>query len=147
MRVDISILGQKELERALSGVVEKAQKTIVRGALRKEATKVRTRVAGYITRLGLIKTGRMLRGYQNAKIKSASKNKNFIRLGIADPTRAELGIPANAKGYYPYALEYGKHGIGATPFLRPAIDNHKDKSFSDIGNDIGKGITRAAMKK
>ncbi len=146
MKVDISVLGQRELEKALGNIVAKTQKTIVRGALRKEAKRARSRVASYITRKGLVRTGRMLAGYQNAKIASASRSRNLIRLGIVDPTRAELGIPANAKHYYPYALEYGKHGKGATPFIRPAIDNHKQKSFSDIGNDIGKGIERAASK-
>jgi hypothetical protein len=142
MKIDIRVLGNLQLEKALGGIVEKAQKTIVRGAMRKEAKRMRGRVVSNITRLGLIKSGRMLAGYANAKIASAG-SKNFIRLGLVNPTRAELGIPEDAEGYYPYALEYGKHGIGATPFIRPAIDNHKAQSFNDIGNDIGKGIERA----
>jgi len=142
MKIDISVLGNAELERALGGIVAKTQKTIVRGALRKEAKRVKTRVAGNIARLGLVKTGAMMKGYANAKIASAG-SKNFIRLGLVNPTRAELGIPADAKGYYPMALEYGKHGVGATPFIRPAVDNNKSQSFNDIGNDIGKGIERA----
>jgi len=145
MKVDISVLGNAELERALGRIMDKTQKTIVRGSLRKEAKRMRGRVAANITRLGLIKTGNMLKGYANAKIANSGR-KNFIRLGLVDPTRAELGIPANAKGYYPYALEYGKHGVGATPFIRPAIDNHKTQSFAAIGSDIGKGIERAASK-
>lgn len=143
MKVDIKVLGVPELEKQLGNIVEKTQKTIVKGALSKESKRVRSRIADAITRLGLIKTGKMLAAYAKAKIKNASKYKNFIRLGIENPTREELGISPDDKHYYPNALEYGKHGKGAIPFIRPTVDGNKEKSFADIASDIGKGIEKA----
>jgi len=144
--VDIRAFGNKELEKKLGNVVDKTQKKIVRAALRKESTRVKKRIVANIVRLDLIDSGMLLNGYKSAKTKSASSGKNFIRLGVENPTREALGIAPDDPAYYPYAVEFGHVGAEAKPFIRPAIDEHKEKSFKDIGDDIGKGIEREALK-
>jgi HK97 gp10 family phage protein len=146
MNVDISILGDKLLEKKLSGLADKGQRKVVRAAMRKAATRARKRIVQNIQREGLAKTGTMMQAFKKTKIKSASNNRNMIRIGPELPTRAALGIDADAKGYYPIALEYGYARRPATPFIRPAIDNHKDEEFKIIGRDIGKGIEREARR-
>lgn len=144
--VDIRAFGNLELEKKLDRVVDKAQKTIVKSALRKESNRAKKRIVANIVRLDLIDSGMMLAGYQSAKTKVARSGKNFIRLGVENPTREALGIAPDDPYYYPYAVEYGQVGADAYPFIRPAIDEHKDQSYKSIGDDIGKGIEREALK-
>jgi HK97 gp10 family phage protein len=146
MNVDISILGDKDLERKLSRIADKGQRKVVRAAMRKAATRARKRIVQNIQREGLIDTGRMMQAFKKTKIASASNNRNMIRIGPRLPTRSELGIDADAKGYYPTALEFGYALRPATPFIRPAIDDHKDDEIKAIGSDIGKGIEREVRR-
>lgn len=144
--IDISIVGDKQLEKKLHRLVTAAQKKIVKGSLRKEAVRSRARIVRNIDREGLVDTGTMRQAFKKAKIVLASQSKNFIRLGPMMPTRAELNIPQDEKGYYPFSLEYGFGVRPATPFVRPAMDENKGESIAAIGSDIGKGIEREAMK-
>jgi HK97 gp10 family phage protein len=144
--VDIRAFGNLELEKKLGRVVDKAQKTIVKSALRKESNRVKKRIVANIVRMDLNESGTLLAGYQSAKTKIARSGKNFIRLGVENPTREALGIDPKDPYYYPYAVEYGHVGAEAKPFIRPAIDEHKTQSYKDIGDDIGKGIEREALK-
>lgn len=145
MAVSLGVKGFAELEKKLHRIVEKTQKTIVRGALRKEAKNVQGRIVDNIQRLDLIDSGMMLAAFEATKIKSAAR-KGFIRVGPELPSREALGIDPKDKYYYPYAVEFGHVGADAKPFIRPAIDEHKDQSFKDIGEDIGKRIEREALK-
>lgn len=144
--VDIRVFGNKELDRKLGKIADKTQKTIVRGALRKEAKKTQARIASNIQRLDLIDSGMMLQAFQATKIKSAAR-KGFIRVGPELPSREALGIDPGDKYYYPYAVEFGHVGADAKPFIRPAVDENKDESLRSIGTDIGKGIERQARKR
>jgi HK97 gp10 family phage protein len=143
--VNLRATGFDALEKRLHRVADKVQKTIVRGALRKEAKRASGRIAANITRLDLIDSGGMLMAFERAAIASTSK-KGFIRVGPKMPTREDLAIDADDPAYYPFAVEYGHVGAPAHPFIRPAIDEHKDQSYKDIGEDIGKGIEREALK-
>jgi hypothetical protein len=33
--------------------------------------------------------------------------------------------------------------VGAKPYIRPAIDNHRAEDHAALGSDIGKGLERA----
>lgn len=145
MAVDISITGVPELQRALRMLADKTQKRIVSHALTKESKRTKQRVVENIVRLGLIDSGNLLSAFESAAIRSANK-KSLIVKGIAIPTRAQLGISPNDPYFYPYAVEYGHKGAIPHPYIRPAIDNHKQQSIADIAQDIGSGIERAAKK-
>jgi len=143
--VSFNVKGFAELEKKLHNLVLKTQKTIVRSALRKEAVKARDRVADNILTSGLVDSGVMYTAYKQTKIKSANV-KGMIRLGPENPTREALGIDAKDKYYYPYAVEFGHIRAPAYPFIRPAIDDHKEQSINSIASDIGAGITKEALK-
>lgn len=144
--VDISMTGDLELTKKLHKLPDRLQKKIVKAAFRKEARKIRQRIVDNIDRLDLIDTGDMRQAFRGAKVKSATKSRRLIRIGTEFPTREELGIAPNDKNFYPAAVEYGHPGAAPKPFIRPAIDDHKDKSLRDIGNDIGAGIVKEALK-
>lgn len=143
--IDIRMLGDLELDKILKRLPIAAQKKLVRQSLRSEAKEVKARIVQNIFKLNLIKTGVMLAAYQKAKVKSQG-NRNLIRLGVENPTRDDLGINPEDKFYYPYAVEFGGGNGPPKPFIRPAINDHKDKSIIDIGRDLGNRIEREARK-
>lgn len=145
-KIDISAIGFPELEKQLGQIVDRAQKTIVATSLRKEAYRARKRISANILARGLVRTGTMLKGYQTAKVKRTRAGRGLIRVGVENPTRDVLNIDPRDKFYYPYAVEFGHARAEPKPFIRPAIDEHKDASFRAIGNDIGSGIVRQAKR-
>lgn len=146
MAIDIRAIGFDHLEKKLHKLADKTQKKIVTAALRKEGTRVKRRIIANIKGKDLIKTGTMLTAFKGAKVKTDRSNSKFIRAGVENPTRAALGIDPKDPYYYPYAVEYGGGQGEPIPFIRPAVDEHKAQSLRDIGQDIGKGIEREAMK-
>lgn len=145
-KIDIRALGFPELEAQLSSIVDKAQKSIVATALRKESFRTRRRIVANILSQGLVRSGTMLKGYQAAKVRRTRAGRGLIRLGVENPTRDVLNIGPRDKFYYPYAVEFGHSGARPKPFIRPAVDEHKDASYKAIGNDIGIGIIRQAKR-
>lgn len=143
--VDLRILGDKELERAMNKLAAKTQKKVVRGALRKEATQTKKRVVANIGRLNLVDSGVMMGAFSKAKIRSAGK-KTLIRIGVVAPERAALGIHASDKYYYPNAVEFGHDLAAPKPFQRPAIDEHRGAAIARIARNIGAGIKKEARK-
>lgn len=146
MAIDIRAIGFDHLEKKLHKLVDKTQKKIVSGALRKESTRTKRRIVANIKGQDLIKTGNMLTAFKGAKVKTAKGSRNFIRIGVENPTRDALGIAPDDPYYYPYSVEFGHGSVEPKPFIRPAVDENKTQSLYEIGQDIGKGIEREAMK-
>ena len=145
MRIDIRLTGDKELERKLHNLEEKTEKKIVRGAIRKAAVQAKNQIVQNIVGAGLVDSGVMLAAYKAAKIKSAGKP-GLIRYGPENPPREALGIHAQDPYYYPYAVEFGHGNVRPHPFIRPAIDNHKNQIRAAIAQDIATGIMKEALK-
>lgn len=145
--VNIGMIGDKALQRKLGRMVDRAQKKIVRSAIRKGAKRTHERIIQNIRRKDLIDSGDMLAAFQKTKIKSQSrKPRALIRIGPVWPERSDLGIHANDKYYYPMAVEFGHGNVPAKPFVRPAINDHKDDERRAIAGDIRTGIMAEARK-
>jgi predicted DNA-binding protein (UPF0278 family) len=135
---DITILGNKEIERAFKRLPEKEAPKVLRKACRASVKRLKPLIAAATP----VDTGRLKAGMLRAKVRSAAKKRGEIYIGLQMPTREELNIPANAKGYYPYALEYGsKDGKRpARPFIRPTVNANTEAEQRRIGHDLGKHI-------
>lgn len=145
--VNIGMIGDKALQRKLNRMVDRAQKKIVRSALRKGAKRTHQRIIQNIQQQNLVDSGTMLAAFKKMKIRQQSKRpRTLIRVGPVWPERADLGIDAGDKYYYPTAVEYGHGNVKAKPFVRPAVNNHKDEERRAIGNDIRTGIMKEARK-
>ncbi len=146
-RVDISVLGDKELSAKLNRLAGKRAKSIVRSALRKAAKRTKSRIVQNLSGspVGVV-TGRTRAAFAATKI-GAVRNRALIIQGVKLPTREALGIPSGDRNYYPNAIEYGHVGAPAKPFIRPAVDSNKDSEIRAIGKDIGAGLEREAKRK
>ena len=152
-KVDISMLGDKELQRKLNRLTGPRAKAVVRQAIRKSVKRAQKRMVAKLSGAPVnVDTGRLRAAIGSNKIENAS-SRYVVYLGVPMPTREELGIAPSEKGYYPYSLEFGYvHGltgekIRAYPWIRPSIDETEDSEKAQIGRDIGKGIERLARKK
>lgn len=145
-RIDISILGDKELSKKLRRLAGKEQRRIVRLAMRESAKRVKARVIANISGKVLdVRTGALLKAFKEAPIQNERSRVN-IRLGIVFPTREALGLDRK-EPYYPVILEVGYPGFPKRPYLRPAVDNHKTEEYRLIGNYIGRAIERLALRR
>lgn len=151
--VDISMLGDKELDRKLAKLATAAsQKRAVRPALRKSTKRLKAHVVANLSgRVVKPDTGRWLRATIAAKVKAIKRSRGEIGTAFAMPTREELGIEPGYEWYYPFAVEYGhpapgrEHASAKAP-IRQAVNSHAREELFRIGRDIGKGIEKEAKK-
>ena len=145
MDIDISMFGDKELQRKLNRLAGTKGKTIVNRAMRASAKRLRPLVAAAVP----VDEGTLKAAMDKAKIRALTR-KSSTGVGIALPTREELGISPDDKYYYPVLIEYGFTRKGthypARSFLRAVVDAHTPTEHAQIGRDIGAGIEREAMK-
>lgn len=134
--IDITVLGDREIERALTRLPEREAPKIVRRAFRDSAKRLRPKIAAATP----VDTGRLKRGMAAAKVRSAARKRGEIKVGVVMPTREELGIPPGATAYYPYVLEYGSATLGRPPlrFVRGTVDANRESEWRQIGRDIGR---------
>jgi len=130
--IDISMLGDKELESKLKNIDFKLQKKIVRSSLVKSMLPVRNKAIA----LAPVKTGKM-----KSSIKRKTRTKRGItRVSIVTGTAEELGI--EGKYYYPAAIEYGTRHQPAKSFMRKALSDLKDSVLKNIAAHIRAGIKK-----
>jgi len=135
--IDISGLGDARLQARLKRLDAKVQKKVVRKALRAGAKMVLAAARALVS----ADTGALRAGLKPRALKA---RRGTFGVQVMTPTREQLGIPADASGYYPAVLEYGAEGHPARPFLRPALDQARSTATSAIREAIVQGIDEAA---
>lgn len=137
--VDITLLGDKALARKLARLPGVTQKKIVRKALRQGARPV----LAAAKRLCPVRYG-VLKG--SLKLRTVPRKRGLLGVEVSTGTRTELGIPESDPGYYPMSVEYGHGRVAAQPFLRPALDENRDRAKRIIGQRLGRDIEAEAKK-
>ena len=136
--IDISFTGDKKLQRKLARVVVQTQRKIVRASMRKAMKVVKDRAQALVP----VDTGKL-----RNSIRQMSRTKRGIsRAYVATGTREELGIPPDAKGFYPAVIEYGTRERPAHSYLRRAMEEKRTEVIRKAADEIGRGITREARK-
>lgn len=85
---------------------------------------------------------------RSLKIRAARRSRKRIAVVVRPGTRAELGIPSTAKGYYPAHVAIGARGgrLKATRYLRDSMEQNRQGSIQILGTQIGKGIEAIAAR-
>lgn len=145
--IDLRALGIPELDAKLAKLDPRVQKKVVRKALRDHAKVVKGRVVDNLSGSPVqVRTGELRAAYQAAKIRGATR-RGVIRISVEAPPRDLLGVAAGDRHYYPYAIEYGHRRAQPHPFMRPAIDDFVAQDLRTLGDAIGRGVIREALKK
>lgn len=140
--INISFLGDKGLQRALNRIEHKVAKRIVRKALRAETKLAIMEVAKRTP----VDEGNLKWAILNSKPRpSRGKFKGDFGTAFVWPTREEVGISPDDKGYYPMHLEFGYTHAGGTavaarPYVRPAFEETKQAAFDRVRNAIGAAV-------
>lgn len=137
--VDISLVGDKKLQRKFKQLVGTVQKKIARKAMRAGAKIIQQDAKKRVK----TKSGRLKK---SIKVKAIKRSRRAIGFLVRTGTRKELQVDENSQYYYPAALEYGHGGVRAFPYLRPALDNNADKALKKIGEVIAQGIREEGAK-
>lgn len=127
--VDVSQLGDKRVSAKLARLDIKVQKKIVRQALRKAAAPILATAKARVA----VDTGALRDGLT---IRAVKAKKGVFGIQVATPRRAELGIPADAKGFYPAVLEYGSVDHPPKPYLRPALEQNRDRALATVADFV-----------
>jgi len=152
--VQISMLGDKALQKQLDQMEEKVAWKVVRSAMRKRGNRVYKKMLENISGNPIrVRTGALLNAMRGLKVTAGKRRKHWMQQYIPLPTRASLGIKEYVKseksthGYYPSALEYGWEGVPPKRWVRGAADHNKTAENALMAREIGKGIEREAAKK
>ncbi len=140
--VDLTVIGDKRLIRALEKLPGAMQRKVARPALRASAVRMNKAAVQKLAAMWPPVSGDMLAAFKAQKVKSI-KGKGGIRFAAMLPTREELGIPADAEHYFPNVLEYGTNLIAGRSFIRATVDEMAEQEFRMIGQDIGVRIEAA----
>lgn len=149
--IDIRMLGDKALQRALSQLPKSAsQKKAMRPALRNSTKRIKQYAIQNLS--GAVvspDTGAWLAALSATPVRALKRSRTRMGYGLLLPTRSDLAIDPSDEWYYPAAVEYGYTRTERAPVtveakrpMRDAIDEHKRSELAQIGHDVGIGIKR-----
>ncbi|MCP5017107.1 MAG: hypothetical protein GY938_17825 [Ketobacter sp.] len=131
---DISVIGDKKLERKLNKMEKKASSKVMRDAMKESMEPVKE--------LAKLRAPRD-KGLLIKSIRIAAKtSRRGVSAMVRTGTRKQLKISADNPFYYPAAHEYGTKYMPAKSYLRSALGDKKNMVLSDLGRSIHKMLAR-----
>lgn len=122
---DISLLGDEALKKAFRELSVIDQ----RGAFRKSMRVAFKPVLSSAKSNAPVSSGNLKK---HLKLRAVKRNRRIAGVVVRTGTREEMGIPANAKWYYPAHVELGHSNVAPVPYLRNAFDSNKDRVWRDF---------------
>lgn len=151
LTVDISVLGDKKLEKMLATLEPKVQKRVMRKTLRNSTKRLKVEIIKNLSGnpvhiLDKRGTGGWAAQQKKVPVKALKRSRGRIGYTLPFPTREALGIASDDKFFYPAAVEYGHPRASAKAPIRTAVNSRTDLELAIIAREIGKGIEREALK-
>lgn len=151
LAVDISVLGDKALEKKLAKLEPKVQKRVMRKTLRASTKRLKIEVIQNLSGnpvhpLDRRGTGGWMQQQKLVPVKALKRSRGRMGYTLPFPTREALGISPDDPYFYPAAVEYGHPRAPAKAPIRTAVNSRTPTELAIIGREIGTGIEREAMK-
>ena len=131
---DFTLLGDAEINKFFKTATRSVQRMLVRTAMKAAAVPVYESAKAKAP----VDTGRLR---DSMRIGRAKTKRYGVEIRIQTGSREELGIDANATGYYPMSQETGwtdesgrQHA--AQPYMRPALYENKEAVLSAIKSEF-----------
>lgn len=125
---DISVIGDKKLQKKLDKLDKKLQKKAIREAMKDAMEPVKALAKQRAPQ----DKGLLVRSIRIGMKTSRKGISAMVRTG----TRKQLKIPADSKYYYPAALEYGSRYIKQQSFLRSSLGSKKETVLSKFSRNL-----------
>jgi HK97 gp10 family phage protein len=148
--IDIRMIGDKRLVRKFNRLPDKLQKKMLRPAMRKAMKPIKAMAETLIpVGSGALKAGGL-------KISALKRSRSRFGIILATPTRATLGIPGEASGYYPIHVELGHRvvikgktvgKVAGQSYMRKAMEATKPQARKILANELRRRIAAEAKKK
>ena len=130
---DISILGDEALSKKFKSLEKAVQGKMLLPAMREAMKPVLSAARAAAPR----DKGMLARKIKLSSVRLRGKGKG---IAVRTPTRAQLGIPKGAKGYYPAHLEYGTRKMAARPYMRPALETNRSRVLDSLRTGLWKRL-------
>lgn len=145
-----SVKGQVGLARMFNSLPEKVQERVIRPIFEKSVERMKNEVLLNLSgRVVRERTGRYVNAMERKRVNvSVNLQKGTVDATMRTPARALLGIDPKAKGYYPFAVEYGaKKGpriwAGKAP-IRKGVNRVQQSELNRVTTELARGILREA---
>lgn len=130
------VFGGKELENALKQLPKATAKSALRRALIKAAAPTETAAVAMAPRGA---TGNLQASIDIVTKVKPSQKKGGVRQGV------DVYIGATTPpGYHAHLIEFGRAGVAARPFLRPAWDSTSRQVLESISAEIWAALAKSA---
>lgn len=130
---DISVLGDRELQKKFGKLEKSVQGKMLTSAMREAMKPVLASARAAAPR----HTGNLARKIKLSSVRLRGKGKG---IAVRTPTRAQLGIAKDAKGYYPAHQEYGTRKNRAQPYMRPALESNRSRVLEALRSGLWKRL-------
>ncbi len=139
--LDLKLDGTAQLIKSLEKFDPTLRKKLARRSTRKAAKPVQDTARSLVP----IRTGRLRKGILIRSAKRKRKS-SIVGASVVTAKRDKLNIDASEPYYYPTIVEYGapSRNIPARPYLRPALDQNKEKVKSIYQSELKVLITETA---
>jgi HK97 gp10 family phage protein len=138
-RFDISMLGDKALSDSLAALPENLERKVLQRALRNTGKFYLTLAKARAPK----ETGKLSAGL---KLKPLKRRKGRVGVSIQTPTRAELGIDPQRRGFYPAHQELGTRHLPPDPYLRGTLQTARNALLGVLRAEVDNGIERELTK-
>ena len=137
--IDIKVTGDRETQMALNSLSRAMGNKIVIAALEVAGKPVLASARSKAPTL----TTALKKSLHIEPVKTRKK----IGIRIATGRRDELPIWADDPYYYPMAVEVGTANMPAHPYMRPALDENRQRCIDIAAYEIRKGVEAAVIKR
>lgn len=150
VKVEIHLTNYPALNKAFRRLEGSMQQKVVKKAAKKAMAPVLTAAKAYAPRDQRPNSEPHLANLLKIKSYTETTRKwgRVIGARVVTPTRAALGIPANAKGYYPISQEYGwttrggRH-VAGSGYMRAALDSRGDQALAVFRREVARAVRKA----
>jgi HK97 gp10 family phage protein len=131
-KVSFRVEGAKQIEAALKELGPVAAGRVARSALNRSATPI-------------VRRARELVPVRTSALKKAITKRLRRQRRGSSRQEALVGIERPASRYA-HIVEFGSARQAAKPYLRPAADEKASEALDKLGENLGRGIEREALK-
>lgn len=135
------LFGAKELLAKLNRLEKKVRNKLMRRAIRNGIKIAHQTILGITPVL----TGKLRQSLKVRKVPGKTR-RGVIRIGVQTGSREELGIPANAKYYYPAAVEFGHPKAPPHSYMRRGMKLSQKRVIRQVSVDLHNSIIAEARK-
>lgn len=140
--MSVGVKGAAEIEALLKKLPDQVARRVVQSALRSGGTLIAKEAKAQLRSVdtGLLKSKIGVRGKKGkAQVGILSGGQTVTRKGASKP---QFARPTK----YAKFIEFGTPTVPANPFMRPALDAKSVEAIRKIGEQMGKGVEREALK-